>query len=288
MAQPSVAPTQKTCRECGETKPTTAFGKRRRICIACRTAYTKAWKNGFRKGPQYPIINDTHKVCSKCQTLKPLEDFRLLRGKERKPGARRSECKACASRYNHTYHATHADLRHQLWQNYYDARHEKMLLRAKHYYYDNQEERMAYHQAWTKAHPEKANAHGRKRKTVKRGLPSTFTHEEQAFCRQYFHYACAICGKQEGFQWIISLDHWIPLKSSDCPGTIATNMIPLCHGTGGCNNKKSCKAPFQWLTEQCGPRKAAQIRRKIDAYFAAVRERFPTRRSDQQEGMATD
>lgn len=276
MADSSVAPTTKTCRECGATKPAEAFQKNRRVCRVCRSSYTAAWKKGFRKGPQHPMINGTHKVCSQCGALKPLEAFRLLRGNGRKASARRSECKVCASGYDHIYHAAHPNLRHQLWQTYYDVNHEEMLLRAKNYYYDNHEERRAYHQAWTKTNPEKANAHGRKRKTVKRGLPSTFTYVEQAFCRQYFQYACAACGHEEGFHWTIALDHWIPLKADTCPGTTSLNMIPLCHGRGGCNNSKGTKDPVVWLNTRFGPRKATQILTKIAAYFEVVRARHST------------
>ena len=285
MAESSVTPTQKTCRKCGETKPVAAFPHNRRLCRLCRAAYMEGWKDGIRTGPLHPIINGTHKVCSKCGSLKPLEDFRPLRGPERKEGARYAACHRCVSLSEQHYNATHKEQRTRARQAYYDANHAAILQRAKNYYYKNQTDRMAYHHAWTKANPEKANAHNRKRKTAKRGLPSTFTHEEQAFCRQYFHYACAICSKEEGFQWLIGLDHWIPLKSSACPGTVATNMIPLCHGNGGCNNKKGRKDPGQWVTEQFGTRKAAAILKKIEAYFAAVRARFPANDSNQQEAM---
>ena len=209
MAEPTCNTSHKTCRECGEMKPVAAFPHNRRLCRVCRAAYMQGWKNGIRIGPLHPIINGTHKACSKCGELKPLDAYRTIKRRE----ARRAECKACAADYDHVYHETNPGVRSALWDNYYHTHHADMLSRAQNYYYDNQKERMAYHQAWSKANPEKANAHSRKRKTAKRGLPSTFTDAERAFCRQYFHYACAICGKEEGFQWIIGLDHWIPLES---------------------------------------------------------------------------
>lgn len=285
MAERSVAPTDKTCRVCGETKPLADFPKNRRVCRVCRAAYMQAWKHGVRIGPLHPIINGTHKVCSKCHTLQPLENFRLLRGKERKQGARCAECKACAAKHDQDYHATHPDIRPRLWRTYYHAKQPAMCLRAKIYYYHHHEERRASHRAWAKANPEKANAHGRKRKTVKRGLPSTFSHTEQAFCRQYFQYACAVCGNEEGFQWTLAMDHWIPISSRACPGTIATNMIPLCHGEGGCNNSKGNKDPNTWLLAKFGKRKAAQIVRNIERYFAAVRAQFSITDSDQQGAL---
>jgi uncharacterized protein (DUF983 family) len=205
MAAPSVPPTHKTCRECGETKPVESFEKPRRVCRACRSSYTNAWKKGFRKGPQHPIVNGTHKVCSKCGELKPLEAYRVIKTKEAGPERWRADCKVCTAEYEKAYYAAHPNVRPQRWRTYYDIKQEELCRRANVYYYANQEERMAAHRAWSKANPEKANAHSRKRKTAKRGLPSTFTHEEQAFCRQYFHYACAICTREEGFQWLISL-----------------------------------------------------------------------------------
>lgn len=213
------------------------------------------------------------KTCTKCGEEKPIEAFRAIKGKGRRPEARRAECKACAAQYDSAYHEAHPHVRQQLWHAYYGAKHEEMLLRVKTYYYKNQGDRTASHRAWTKAHPEKANVHTRKRKAAKLRLPSTFTDAERTFCRAYFNYACAVCGKEEGFQWIIGLDHWIPLKSPVCPGTVALNMIPLCHGKDGCNNKKGRKDPRQWLIEQFGTRKAAKILKKIEAYFAIVKAR---------------
>lgn len=91
----------------------------------------------------------------------------------------------------------------------------------------------------------------------------------------YWHHACAICGNEEGVYWTLAYDHFIPLASPACPGTTAGNMLPLCHtrraaplGTPCCNNAKSSKDPHVWLVERYGARKAAQIERRIAAYFA--------------------
>jgi hypothetical protein len=50
-------------------------------------------------------------------------------------------------------------------------------------------------------------------------------------------------------------------------------MVPLCNGSGGCNNAKHDRDPSAWLTERFGPRKAQAILKKIDAYFEVVRQR---------------
>jgi hypothetical protein len=143
----------------------------------------------------------------------------------------------------------------------------------------------AANKAWRVAHPEQLKTNNKnwkqhnrdkvivlhaKRRARQEALPATFTDEQAQFARQYFHYACAVCGNEEGFQWMIGFDHWIPIVATNCPGTVATNMIPLCHGLGGCNNRKHDKDPHAWLLEQFGTRKAAAILRKIETYFAIV------------------
>jgi hypothetical protein len=105
-------------------------------------------------------------------------------------------------------------------------------------------------------------------------LPETFTTEQQTFMLQYWGYACAACGNQEGFKWKLSRDHWIAVAAPDCPGTVATNMVPLCHGVNGCNNTKRHKDAHKWLLKRFGPRKAKKIEKAIATYFAIVKERF--------------
>src|SRR5262249_12560740 len=95
-----------------------------------------------------------------------------------------------------------------------------------------------------------------RRRARRLGLPATFTMAQQTFMSQYWGYACAVCGRQEGFQWIIADDHWISLTAPDCPGTVAHNIIPLCHGQDCCNNSKSDREPMTWLIDKLGRRKA--------------------------------
>ncbi len=70
------------------------------------------------------------------------------------------------------------------------------------------------------------------------------------------------------------MDHWIAISDlrPDNPGTVATNMIPLCHGISGCNNKKQNKDPIEWMRQEYGTRKAKPIIARIEAYFEWVRE----------------
>jgi hypothetical protein len=110
-----------------------------------------------------------------------------------------------------------------------------------------------------------------RRESLKRQLPADFTLEHERFMHQYWGFTCAVCGNQQGLLWTLSLDHWIPLSSPDCPGTVAWNILPLCNGQGGCNNRKHDKLPGVWLREAFSPRKARTIEKAIAAYFAKVK-----------------
>ncbi len=105
----------------------------------------------------------------------------------------------------------------------------------------------------------------------KHSLPNTFTADDWQRALEYWEHKCAVCGRPRGLWHTLAKDHWLPLTSPDCPGTVATNILPLCHGEGGCNNSKSKKDPESWLIERLGKRRAARKRGEIQAYFDWVR-----------------
>lgn len=118
--------------------------------------------------------------------------------------------------------------------------------------------------------------YGAKRKARKRGLCDDFTPAQRQFAIEYFNNCCAVCGRQffDLFgERQLALDHWIPITSKECPGTTASNMVPLCHGTGGCNNSKRNTDPQEWLIRRFGKRKSSQILERINSYFDVVRKR---------------
>jgi len=109
----------------------------------------------------------------------------------------------------------------------------------------------------------------------KRGLPDDFTVDQWQRCLDYFNHCCAVCGRQMKDLFgthTVAMDHWIPLSSPDCPGTVAHNIVPLCHGEGGCNNSKGAKIPETWLKKRFGGRKAKAIVARIEAYFDWLRQ----------------
>jgi predicted CXXCH cytochrome family protein len=246
MAEPSVTPAQKTCRECGETKPVEAFstcgGKkhphlRRGDCKTCHA------KHEATKRRLYP------------------EKYRAF---EQKRMEQHGEKRRAASR---AYNARTYPLRREQ-----ECAKRRPKDRAK--YAADPEKYREKNRRYQKTHIEIWILSQAKRRARKKGLPDTFTHAERQFMYQYFGYACAACGKQEGLLWRLAEDHWIPISSPVCPGTIATNMVLLCDRGGGCNTSKRNRNPQEWVIDRFGTRKARAILRKIKAYFAAVSARF--------------
>ncbi len=145
---------------------------------------------------------------------------------------------------------------------------------TRQYARDNREHYNKYHAEYRKANHEKrakqdlidqAIRRERKRKLVKDFTPSDW---QRAL--NYFNGCCAVCGRPLADLFgtrTASYDHWIPVVSPDCPGTIPTNIVPLCSGLDGCNQSKGSKIADEWLVEKFGKRKAAQILKRVNAYF---------------------
>jgi hypothetical protein len=127
---------------------------------------------------------------------------------------------------------------------------------------------------WHRAHPEKLRIYTHQRRARKRSFPDTLTVEQWQRAISYFHGCCAACGRQANDLFathFLAMDHWIPLNSPDCPGTVVTNIIPLCNGQGGCNNSKHDKEPLEWLIWKFGKRKAKVILQRIQGYFDSLK-----------------
>lgn len=115
--------------------------------------------------------------------------------------------------------------------------------------------------------------------TAKKRLPSTFTKHHWDEAMKHFEYRCAVCRRPRGLWHKIVPDHWIPMKSDKCPGTTPENIVPLCHGIGGCNNRKQNKDALDWLCETYGDRKGKEIFNRIQQYLTQLKP--GSRRDDQ-------
>lgn len=101
------------------------------------------------------------------------------------------------------------------------------------------------------------------RRTQKLGLPSSFGLDDWAFAKAWFG-GCAACGRVEH----LVMDHWIPVAHSDCPGTVAENIIPLCWI---CNTYKGSLEAEKWLWQRFGDEVATRVLAEVNEYFEAVR-----------------
>ena len=109
------------------------------------------------------------------------------------------------------------------------------------------------------------------------GIPFDFPAWKAQRAINYFNGCCAVCGRQlkDLFDThTVSMDHWIAKRDPrpDNPGTVATNMIPLCHGIDGCNNHKKNRDPIEWLVQDYGTRKAKPIIARVETFFDWIRE----------------
>jgi hypothetical protein len=111
-----------------------------------------------------------------------------------------------------------------------------------------------------------------RRRARKRALSDNFTASDWQRALDYFNDCCAVCERpMNGLFHAPHADHWIPLSSPDCPGTIPDNMVPLCGGMDGCNQSKNDRPAAEWLASKFGKRKSATILARIEAYFEWVR-----------------
>jgi uncharacterized Zn ribbon protein len=111
----------------------------------------------------------------------------------------------------------------------------------------------------------------------KQNLPRTFSAQDWNRALDYWGDKCAICERPRGLWHTLAQDHWIPLTHPDCPGTVPTNILPLCHGEDGCNNSKGKKDPEAWLVAKLGRRRANRKLREIADYFNWIYGQEPRR-----------
>jgi hypothetical protein len=148
-------------------------------------------------------------------------------------------------------------------RRYYYAKWESNKTKARERYYANREVIIRRH----------ANKqYNARRQARKRNLPVAYTKSDWDRALAYFGGICAVCGRPPGLWHTIAADHWIPLSSPDCPGTIPTNIVPLCHGIDGCNNSKHSRLPIDWLIDRFGKREAKRIAKRIDTYFKLLED----------------
>lgn len=111
-------------------------------------------------------------------------------------------------------------------------------------------------------------AKSHRRRARERLLPADFTYAEWEYALRYFNDCCAYCGRPRGFWHTLAQDHYVPVCRGG--GYTSGNILPACHGVGGCNNSKNNREAQQWLVARFGVRKAKRIEVRIAAYFNKV------------------
>lgn len=107
--------------------------------------------------------------------------------------------------------------------------------------------------------PDVYRAKRMRRRTRKHALPYQWTEQDSIRCREFWDNRCAVCGSLDYLQF----DHWIPITSPDCPGTVPSNMVLLCRS---CNGSKGNANGIQWLLKKMGETATETIRR-IEEYL---------------------
>jgi hypothetical protein len=184
---------------------------------------------------------------------------------------------------NREWHRNNKERRRQSHRDWYVKNADHARKKRKHWYaenthrakeYDRQryvthgERIREYSRHWRIINPEKAIVREHRRRARELALPHTLTRAEWRRAIDYWHGSCAYCGdKFDVGNKLKSLDHYIPLSNSDCPGTVARNCIPACLS---CNTAKGKKSALEWMRWQFGDERAEIVFRALQAYFDSL------------------
>jgi len=258
--------TFKHCPQCDKSFPATNeyFHRRRRskdglneLCKPCtlaknREAYVKNREFHIARNRKYYQENRDKLLDQKSQYGK--SNRQKINTYQRK---RRSENPEKVRNYERQYRLKNPD---------------KILNKSRKYYAENREEVRKYANKYyaeyrlknLEASRNSEKIDSQNRRARKANLPDTLTGEQWADCVEYFEGKCVACGSDAN----LTIDHWIPLKNKDCPGTIASNIVPLCFS---CNSSKSDRDAYEWATWKFGKNNGKKIVDKILAYFSELR-----------------
>lgn len=260
------------CAKCRELKPREAFNR-----SSTRSSGLQAWCRDCYK--QYSIQKKD--VLREKRRQYRLANVDRLRERDRAYNAVHRETILARHR---EYYAENVDRFH----DYYVANAPKKREYNRRYYADNKH-RLASHRRdlnrkyrvlkreylseqnriYRTTNADLIRARNHRRYARLRGLEDTLTAQDWRAALQYFDGHCAVCGRPPGLWHTLSADHWVPLTSPDCPGTVPWNIVPLCHGVDGCNNSKGNRNAREWLVEKFGKRKGRAIQNRIEDYLTS-------------------
>jgi len=260
----------KQCTKCGEWKLRTEFYTKKRRkdgldcwCKACARQASRSYYAANRdRVREYTAANYDRILSYKRQYNDTNRES--IREKARKYREENREKLKARSR---AFASAHPDKRREYHLRYRAAHPDKLRERYRVYRATNTHKVREYNLAYRANNPGLYLAAAQRRRARMSSLPDTFTAADWQAALDHFSSCCAVCGRPPGLWHTLAADHWIPLSSPDCPGTVPWNIVPLCHGVGGCNNSKFNRNPAEWLAERFGKRKAAAIQRRIGGWL---------------------
>ena len=209
-------------------------------------------------------IPQSLKRCTRCDKWKP-STTKYFPKTSRDKTKLNSWCRQCYAKKSSKWYQENYEYGLERIRLYSESHREQSRARALEYGRHHRESVNRNQKNFRKRHPERTNEWRNRRRAKKRLLPATFTEQQWKTALTYWDNRCAYCGRPRGLWHRLAQDHFISQDSGG--GYIATNIVPACHGTDGCNNKKSNKHPDQWLAAEFGQKKAKQILASIYAYF---------------------
>lgn len=294
----------KVCRRCGEAKLRDQFRpdkqSRDGLYFRCRTCNSEVARQHYLNNREKAIQRQREYNASHRDELNERSRQRYAENRDaRQRYGREYYAEHTDERraYAHHYRKERKESVRQSQRQYRAKNLESLLARNRQYYAENRDELLKYHKQyraknremvldrkrkyyaankdaikdnirrWNDQNPDMVRAQRHRRLARKRSLPDAFTASDWQHAVDFFGGCCAVCGRPPGLWHTLAADHWIPLASPDCPGTVPHNIVPLCHGEGGCNNAKQSRTAAEWLTTTFGKRKGLAILRRIEAYL---------------------
>lgn len=258
----------KTCSQCKQELPATSKhfhrDKRNRDgfcgrCKDCISNYQRAYYKGNRESRLQYYYDNRERINEKSRQWKQINKDRVKAYQQKWRAENREQI--AEQRRSYRRRNKKAIARYQ--KKWYT----KNRTHVKQYWQENKTRFSKLAKLWRKNNPCKEKAKNQRYRARKRNLPDTFTSDQWLICLEYHNFCCAVCGNQlrDLFGEIEPhADHWIPIASNECLGTVIDNMICLCNK---CNQSKGAKMPDEWLIEQYGKRKAQTILNRVHAYF---------------------
>lgn len=253
--------TTKVCTKCGNEYPATPehfYANRQFLTPLCKACYRE--REQQRRKAKASEISEQRKA-------KYRADPEPAKARAHEWRANNPERKKQLDR---EYAASHPESMAEKKRRWVEAHPDRRLEVSRAYRKRNPGQNTLAAAQWRQANPESTKAIKLRRRARERDLPAQFTGEDWQRALDYFGGRCAVCGRPPGLWHTLAADHWIPVTAEHSPGTVPTNMVPLCHGVEGCNNSKSDNDPAEWLTRRVGSSKAHAILERIASYFEAL------------------